>query len=73
MAVDVPISHGEFWTVSDLQIMVKTWYGVEYRTESTYRNLLHECGFNYQRTEKIYRSRPDEQTITDFEAELEKK
>jgi len=45
--VDVPISHGEFWTVSDLQIMVKTWYGVEYRTESTYRNLLHECGFNY--------------------------
>jgi len=32
-----------------------------------------ECGFGYQRAEAIYRSKADEQTIADFEAELEKK
>ena len=36
-------------------------------------NLLAECGFSYQRTEKVYRSQPDAQTVADFEAELEKK
>lgn len=73
MTSDVRISRGEFWTVSDLQIMVTTWYQVEYRTESTYRHLLHECGFSYQHTEKIYRSRPNAETVADFESELEKK
>ena len=73
IAPAVRISHGQFWTVSDLQIVVKTWYGVEYRTTDSYRTLLHECGLSYQRTEKVYRSRPDAQTVADFEAELEKK
>lgn len=73
MSTDVRLSRGQFWTVSDLQIMVKAWYEVEYRTLDSYRTLLHECGLSYQRTEKVYRSQPDAQTVADFEAELEKK
>ena len=59
--------------MSDLQIVVNAWYEVVYRTADSYRTLLHECGLSYQRTEKVYRSRPDAQTVADFEAELEKK
>lgn len=73
IAPDMRISQGQFWTVSDLQIVVKAWYEVEYRTLGSYRALLHECGLSYQRTEKVYRSRPDQQTVADFEAQLEKK
>jgi transposase len=73
MSPDVRISRGQFWTVSDLQIVVKAWYQVEYSTVDSYRTLLHECGLSYQRTEKVYRSQPDAQTVADFEAELEKK
>lgn len=73
MAGDLRISRGQFWTVSDLQIVVQQWYGVTYATRDSYRRLLDECGFSYQRTEKVYRSRPDAQTVADFEAELEKK
>lgn len=73
IAPDIRISRGQFWTISDLQIVVKSWYAVEYRTSDSYRTLLRECGLSYQRTEKVYRSRPDVQTVADFEAELEKK
>ena len=73
IAPDGRISQGQFWTVSDLQIVVKAWYAVEYRTPGSYRRLLHECGLSYQQTEQVYRSRPDAQTLADFEAELEKK
>ena len=73
IAPDIRISRGQFWTVSDLQIVVQAWYAVEYRTLFSYRTLLHECGLSYQRTEKVYRSRPDQQTVADFEAEWEKK
>ncbi len=73
IAPEVRISRGQFWTVSDLQIVVKSWYAVEYRTTDSYRTLLHECGLSYQRTESVYRSRPDQQMVAEFEAELEKK
>jgi transposase len=73
IAPDVRISRGQFWTVSDMRIVVKAWYDVEYRTLDSYRTLLHECGLSYQRTERVYRSKPDVQTVADFEAELEKK
>jgi len=73
MSADVRISRGQFWTVSDLQIVVKAWYEVEYSTVDSYRKLLHECGLSYQRTEKVYRSQPDAQIVADFEAKLEKK
>lgn len=73
LSPDVRISQGQFWTVSDLEIGVKQWYGIVYKDLGSYRRLLHECGLTYQRTEKVYRSQADEQTILDFEAELEKK
>jgi transposase len=73
LSAAVRVSQGQFWTVSDLQIVVKSWYAVEYRTADSYRTLLHDCGLSYQHTEKVYRSRPDAQTVADFEAALEKK
>ena len=73
ISAEVRISQGQFWTVSDLQIVVEQWYGVRYATRDSYQRLLAECGFSYQHTAKVYRSQPDAQTVADFEAELEKK
>jgi transposase len=72
IAPDVRISRGQFWTVSDLHIVVQDWYQVEYRTRAAYCTLLHECGLSYQHTQQVYRSRPTAQTVADFEAALEK-
>ena len=72
LAADVRISQGQFWTVSDLQRVIKTWYAVEFRTVDAYRCLLHECGLSYQRVEKVYRSRPTAPMVVEFEIELEK-
>ena len=66
-------SEGKFWTVSDLHMVVEQWYGVVYQHEGSYRNLFHRCGFSYQRAEKVYKSRPSEADLAEFEAELEKK
>jgi transposase len=73
ISANVRISQGQFWTVSDLQIVVREWYGVQYTTRDSYHRLLQDCGFSYQHTEKVYRSQPDAQAVADFEAELEKK
>lgn len=73
IAAEVRVSRGAFWTVSDLQIVVEQWYGVRYRSVDSYRGLLHECGFSYQQSEKVYRSQPDAPSVAQFEAELEKK
>lgn len=73
LAPDVRISQGAYWTLSDLQLCVQQWYGVSWQSETSYRTLFHECGFSLQRPAKVYRQRPDEQTIADFEAALEKK
>jgi transposase len=73
IAADIRIEQGQFWTVSDLKIVVKQWYGVSYQSDNSYRNLLHQSGFSLRRPEGRYRSRPDDLTIADFEAELEKK
>jgi transposase len=70
---EVRVSRGQFWTVSDLQIVIQRWYNVTYQSDNSYRTLLEESEFSLQRVENRYRSRPDEQTIADFEAELEKK
>lgn len=70
---DIRVSQGAFWTVSDLRLAVQEWYGVSYQSDNSYYTLLRECGFSLQRPEKRYRSRPDEQVMADFEAELEKK
>jgi len=73
IAPQVRIGQGQFWTVSDLKIVLQQWYAVSYQGESSYRRLLHECDLSQQQTEKHYRSRADEQTVADFEAHLEKK
>ncbi len=73
LAAEVRISQGQFWTVSDLKVVVQRWYGVSYRSATSYQTLFHECGLSQQQTEGQYRSQPDAQTIADFEAALEKK
>ena len=73
LATDLRVSQGQFWTVSDLQVVVERWYGVVYQDHGSYRHLLHRCGFSYQRAERVYKSRPNQSDIADFEAELEKK
>lgn len=69
----IRVSQGQFWTISDLKIVVHQWYGVTYQSDTSYRTLLHECHFSQQQTEPQYRSRPDDQGVADFEAEFEKK
>lgn len=73
VAANLRVSQGQFWTVSDLQVVVEQWYGVVYNDLGSYRHLLHRSGFSYQRAERVYKSRPREADIADFEAELEKK
>lgn len=64
---------GDFWTVDSLQAVVLKWYGLSYGSLASYRNLFQRCGFSYQKTSGIYKSRPSEQSISDFEAEFEKR
>jgi len=73
IAPNVRMDRGAFWTVSDLEIVVKQWYGVTYRSATSYRSLLHASGLSYQKAEKVYRSQPGALQVADFEAELEKK
>jgi len=69
----IRVSQGTFWTVSDLHIAVEQWYGVVYQDTEAYQQLFHRCGFSYQRAERVYKSRPSQADIAEFEAELEKK
>jgi transposase len=73
LSVEMRISQGQFWTVSDLKVVVKQWYGVTYHSATSYQSLFYACCFSQQQTENQYRSRPDALTIADFEAALEKK
>jgi len=73
IAADIRIEQGQFWTVSDLKIVIEHWYGVSYQSDNSYRNLLHQSGFSLQRPAGRYRSRSDDLIVADFEAELEKK
>ena len=62
-----------FWTVHDLRLAVEDWYGVVYQDVSSYRQLLHASGLSYQRAEGVYKSRPSQAALVEFEGELEKK
>ncbi len=64
-------SRGQFWTISDLCHALQKWYGVIYQSPTSYRTVMERCGFSYQRTERIYRSR-SERAVAEFEAEIEK-
>lgn len=70
---EMRIRQGHFWTVSDVQVAVKAWYGVDYRANDSYRALLYEAEFSYQRAEGVYRSKPSQADVAHFEEELEKK
>jgi transposase len=69
----VRLSAGQFWTVSDLMVVVEQWYGVTYQDTGSYRNLFKRCGFSYHRAERVYKSRPSEADLVEFAAGLEKK
>ena len=62
---------GQHWTVEDLAHTIQQWYGVTWRGRNSYQALLAQCGFSYQRTEKVYKSRR-ERDVMDFEELVEK-
>jgi transposase len=62
---------GQFWTVPDLTRAVAHWFGVTWNSHSSYRSVFAACGFSYQRTQKVFKSRSDAQVMT-FEEALEK-
>jgi transposase len=62
---------GQFWSVADLALVVQERYGVEYQSRTSYVRLLHVCGFSYQKTEKVFKSR-SETKVAEFEEQLEK-
>ena len=69
-----PESHtaeGQHWTVEDLAGAIHGWYGVVFASHSSYHGVFARCGFTYQRTEKVYKSRR-ERAVMDFEAQVEK-
>lgn len=70
---NIRVSQGQFWTLSDLKVVVKQWYGVRYQSNSSYRELFKECDFSVQRTAGQYRSQASQEEIADFEEQLEKK
>ncbi|NIR93229.1 MAG: helix-turn-helix domain-containing protein [Gammaproteobacteria bacterium] len=67
----VATADGLHWCVPDLQQAVEQWYDVTYKTAASYHRLFRKCGFSYQRTAKVFRSR-SERKVADFEEEVEK-
>lgn len=63
---------GQHWTVEDLVRAVQRWYGVSWKSRASYHGLFAQCGYSYQRTEKVYKSRR-EKDVLEFEALVEKK
>ncbi len=68
----VATTDGQFWTVADLGHGLQQWYGVIYQSVTSYGTLFKRCGFSYQRTEKVYRSRSEAKVVA-FEETMEKK
>ena len=62
---------GQFWTVSDLAQAIQKWYGIEYRSRSSYTCLFEQFDFSFQKTEKVYKPR-NQLKVADFEEQLEK-
>jgi transposase len=62
---------GQYWSVEDLTQIVRERYSVEYQSRTSYTHLLRLCGFSYQKTEKVFKSR-SEMKVAEFEEQLEK-
>ena len=63
---------GQFWTIEDLARAIQKWYGVLYKCRMSYLLLLNACGYSYQRSEQVYKSRR-EADVAEFAEQLEKK
>jgi transposase len=70
-SADVVTASGWHWTIPDLKRALQQWHGVVYQRPSSYRLLFKRCGFSYQRTARVFRSRSAKQ-VADFEEQLEK-
>ena len=68
---DTATADGQFWTIPDLKRAVREWFGVTWDSPTSYRTLLIDSGFSYQRTQKVFKSR-SERDILAFEEQLEK-
>ena len=64
-------ANGQFWSAEGLALVVREQYGVAYKSRTSYTDLLRLCGFSYQKTEKIFKSR-SQAKVADFEEQLEK-
>lgn len=71
LGLQASTENGQFWTVADLALVVHEQYGVDYKSDTSYRQLLHLCGFSFQKTEKVFKSRSLTK-VADFEEQLEK-
>jgi transposase len=71
--VDLKVSQRDYWTVSDLAVVVEQWDGVVYKALDGYYDLLHASGFSRQRSSKVYRHQPSAAALVEFETGLEKK
>lgn len=63
---------GDFWSVPTLKQLVKDTYKVTYKNDKAYRDLLHYCGFSYQKAEYVDR-RKNNQSQGHFKKRFEKK
>ena len=68
---EVATADGLHWCIPDLRRSIKQWYGIEYKRDASYRQLFQKCGFSWQRTAKVFRSR-SERKVAAFEDHLEK-
>jgi transposase len=57
IAPELRSSSEQGWTISDLKIVVKMWYGVTYKSNASYLALLHECGFTQPPVRRQFRFR----------------
>ncbi len=69
----VEVALDGFWSVEPVAAAVEHWYGVRYVSRESYRLRLIDAGLSFQQPEGIYRSRPSDALIAEFEANAEKK
>ena len=56
---------GEFWDIPKLKRLIKKKYHAEYRSDESYRRLLHDCGLSYQKVE-FQDKRKDKEKVEEF-------
>ncbi len=62
---------GQFWTIADVRRLVKEECDVQYKSATSYRNLMDQCEMSYQKTQGVYKNR-SAQKVAEFEEVLEK-